>query len=453
MTQTVRKESLTASLWRFLASIRLTVVLLSLLALTSVVGTIIPQGGESGDYIRKFGEVGYRLLYVFDLSDMYHSWWFRSLILLLTGNIVVCTWKRLPSVWKTLRSNKITVTRKAGNTSDFEVPRNPEDLKTEYETYISNRFRRCHTAPFENGFRIVAEKGRWARLGVVGVHLSIVILLAGALIGSLFGFDGYVNIAEGEGTNHIRLKNSGASVSLDFEIFCEDFNVTFYKTGAPREYRSRLHILEDGQTVMKKDIIVNDPLRYKGINLFQSSYGTLPPKELTLSFTHRDSGDVIRHNIAVGQQVKISGTDDTFYLREIRNNFRMRGRDVGETVIGVLKRGDGKSAEIILPMRFPTYDKMRKGEWIIAAEDHEHSYYTGLQVTRDPGVPLVYAGFVLLIVGCYVAFFMSHQKIAVEVVKSAHSSTVRVYGSARRQPVGFENKIQTIADELTRIKG
>jgi cytochrome c biogenesis protein len=321
-----------------------------------------------------------------------------------------------------------------------------------YETYIGKHFYRHRIGLKDNGFCIMAEKGRWTRLGVTGVHLSIVILLAGSLIGSLTGFDGYVNIAEGESIDRIRLQNSSTVIPLGFEVRCEDFDVSFYESGAPKEYRSRLKIMENGQTVAEKDIIVNDPLRYKGINFFQSSYGNLPPKELTLSFTRRDSGEIFRHKMAIGQRADIPGTDLRFYLREIQNSYRLQETDVGETVLGVLDTPENKPAEVILPLRFPTYDKMRKGEWIVAVEEHEHSYYTGLQVTRDPGIPLVYAGFLLLLTGCYVTFFMAHQKIAVEVTQSPHSSTVRVYGSSNRNPVGFEHRIQQIAAELGRQK-
>lgn len=437
-------------LWKFLASIRLTIALLLLLAATSIIGTLIPQGGSPGDYVRQYGETAYRLLYAFDLTDMYRSWWFRTLIVLLTANIVVCTLKRFPGVWKMVFPGKkeAPTVRPGRNAQEFSDSRNPEELRAMYETSIRRQFRRHWVETNENGFRIVAEKGRWTRLGVTVVHLSVVILLAGALIGSLSGFDGYVNIAEGDSIDRIRLRNSNGVIPLGFEVRCEDFDVSFYDSGAPKEYRSRLQITENGQIVVQKDIIVNDPLRYKGINFFQSSYGSLPPKDLVLSFTRRDSGDAVRQKVSIGGQTDIAGTDLRFYLREVQSSYRLRGSDVGETAIGVLESPGGDPVEVILPMRFPTYDRMRKGEWIVAVEEHEHAYYTGLQVTRDPGVPLVYAGFILLILGCCVSFFMAHWKIAVEVMQSPGGSAVKVYGTSNRNPVGFEHRIQKIAAGL-----
>lgn len=446
MRRAPENTSFAASVWRFLSSVHLTAVLLLLVAATSAIGTLIPQDGSPADYIRQYGEFGYRLLYVFDLLDMYHSWWFHGLIVLLTTNIVVCTWKRFPATWKTAVSGPLMPPARRSQGQgilEFKDSRDPDALKAAYEAYFRKRFQRLRIDPIESGFRIAAEKGRWTRLGVTGVHLSVVLLLAGALVGSLFGFDGYVNIPEGERVDRIRLRNSGEIVPLGFEIFCEDFDVSFYDTGAPREYRSRLHIVDEGRTVVQKDIIVNDPLRYKGINLFQSSYGSLPANALTLRFAPRNGGEPILRDIAAGRWVDLPGSEFRFYLKEIRSEYRLGGMDVGETALGMFERSDGESTEVVLPMKFPTYDKIRKGEWVISVADHAHAYYTGLQVTRDPAVPLVYAGFFLLIIGCWVTFFMAHQKIAVEVVQSSQSSRIRLYGSSNRNPVGFENRLKS----------
>jgi cytochrome c biogenesis protein len=94
---------------------------------------------------------------------------------------------------------------------------------------------------------------------------------------------------------------------------------------------------------------------------------------------------------------------------------------------------------------------MRKGEWRITAEGHEKAYYTGLQVTSDPGVPLVYTGFSLLIIGCWIAFFMSHQKIMVDVRTSSSSSRIKIIGSTNRNRIGFEIALHKLSDELSRL--
>lgn len=67
-------------LWDLFASVKLTVVVLILLAATSVVGTLIPQNADPVLYVRAYGQFVYRLLEVLDIFDMYYSWWFQTLI-------------------------------------------------------------------------------------------------------------------------------------------------------------------------------------------------------------------------------------------------------------------------------------------------------------------------------------------------------------------------------------
>ena len=441
------------ALWNVFASVKLTVVTLILLAATSVVGTLIPQKADSAFYIQAYGDFAYRMLQIFDILDMYYSWWFQTLIGILAVNITVCTIKRWPTIWKIVfsKGTQIDSIKKKQPFSEFSDPRNPHELGSLYQTYVKKKYRKNLTESEKTGFLIIAEKGRWTRLGVPVVHLSVVVILAGALIGSFFGFDGFVNIPEGGSANHIRLRNADVTIPLGFEVRCDDFDVSFYDSGSPKEFRSSLVILENGKKISAKDIIVNDPLRYKGINFFQSSYGQIPPQNIQLSFTTANSTASVRHNVSIGQSVNLPDSAGRFTVQKYINNYNFKGTMVGEAVLGLLEKPGKEPMEIALPLRFPTFDKMRKGEWIISVEGYEDAFYTGLQVTKDPGVPLVYSGFILLIVGCWVAFFMSHQKIVVDVQPSSNSSYIRVFGTTNRNRIGFEIATRKLGEELSKL--
>ena len=442
-------------LWKLFASVRLTVVILPSLAVTSIIGTIIPQNERPEAYLNEYGEFLYKILSAFDIFDMYHSWWFQFLLLMLIINIVVCSTNRFSALRKIIFvTNPFFDVSKFRNLSDKEEfidSRSLEDLKRIYVPIVSRNFGYRRIEETDNGFRVFAEKGRWTRIGVYTVHFSVVLLLIGGLMGSIFGFAGFVNIPEGETINNIRLYNTGKAQKLNFQIRCDNFNIKFYDSGAPSEYRSSLTILEQGKSVLTRNIIVNEPLRYKGINIFQASYGELPPREITLNFKNRVTGISHKKKVSVGQQFDIPGDIGQFVIKGHRNSYNFKGDNLGETIMGILTPNNGSPVHVILPVRFPFFDdRIRKDDLIISVEDYGHKYYTGLQVTSDPGVLVVYSGFVIMIIGCFITFFMSHQRLCVEISKSGKKSRIMVAGTANKNKLGMQSRIKKIAKSLSK---
>ncbi|MGB5619666.1 MAG: cytochrome c biogenesis protein ResB [Desulfobacterales bacterium] len=468
-----------SGLWRFFASVKLTVTLLMTLAVTSIIGTLIPQNESPENYRRAFGEFYYRLFEILDIFDMYHSWWFQLLLVLLTVNIIVCSLNRLSATLKIVfvKHPQFNLARYRGDKHKIsrKDPRAAQELSPVIEGFVTKKFNYHRSDTTADGFVFFAEKWRWTRLGVYVVHASVIILLIGGLLGSLFGFEGFVNIAEGEMTHTVLLRNSDKPIQLGFDIRCEDFDVSFYPSGMPKEYRSRLSIIENGQTVLQKDILVNHPLRYKGINFFQSSYGELPPErsitavpeEIALSFTSKETGMVYNKKLRIGEKITIPEDLGEFEIKEFKDSYDFRGKELGPAIIGTLAQKNGVAVEVVLPLKFPGFDRMgpminpqRNDAVLISIDDmgplpgqQTKRFYTGLQVTRDPGVWVVYTGFMLMIIGCIITFFMSHQRLCIEVVRSGRQSLVTVSGNANKNRFGMRRKVETIADELIETGG
>jgi len=411
---------------------------------------------------------------------MYHSWWFQFLILLLTINIIVCSIDRLSVTWKIIFVKNplfnLTRFRKLSQKEIFDGKDSPKELSKVYEPFISRHFGYTRVEETDKGLCIFAEKWRWTRFGVYTVHLSVVLLLLGGLIGSIFGFEGFVNIPEDEKIDSIRIRNTGQIRSLGFEVLCDDFNISFYDNGAPKEYRSSLIIIEQGQPVYKKDIIVNDPLRYKGINIFQSSYGKMPsnalqknkiqrkdpPKNITLNFAIKESGKAYKIKTVIGKPVDIPESLGKFVIIEYKESAEFGGQNIGHAYMGILTPKNKSPFKIMLPLDFPNFDKMRRGAVVISVaeqktktfnpgEKSDRRYYTGLQVTKDPGVWVVYTGFIGMIIGIFITFFMFHQRICIEIVKSGKNSQVMVTGTSNKNKLAMQNKVKKIAEKLINL--
>jgi cytochrome c biogenesis protein len=464
-------------IWKFFVSVKLTVFLLLMLAATSIIGTVIPQNKSPEAYFHTYGSFFYRLFDLFDIFDMYHSWWFQALLILLILNIVVCSIDRLSSTWKIIfpkeRAFKLASFKKLGTQEVFASQKAPDELRNDYAAVVAKKFGPHRIEKTETGFCIFAEKWRWTRLGVYIVHLSIMFMILGAMIGSIFGFEGFVNIPEGETATHIRLRNSNALHPLNFAIRCDDFDVSFYSNGAPKEFKSSLTILENNQEVLKKDIIVNDPLHYAGINIFQSSYGEIAPEHhehqpfspdnIYLNFAIVSSGMVYKRKAEIGKPITIPEGKGKFVLMQFLESADFMGQNIGEALVGILTPPNGEPTQVLLPIRFANFDKMRRGAVVISvvpqhdpaaapATRLEKKYYTGLQVTKDPGVWLVYLGFIVMIGGIVITFFMSHQRLCVEVAQKGQQSQIMVAGTANKNRLGMERKLQQIASYLSEIK-
>jgi cytochrome c biogenesis protein len=150
----------------------------------------------------------------------------------------------------------------------------------------------------------------------------------------------------------------------------------------------------------------------------------------------------------IGAEIVLPENLGTFVLRELRHDALFQGHSVGDAFVGVLTPPEGDPVEIILPVRFPTFDRMRRGAVVIAVDAFKERFYTGLQVNRDPGVWVVYTGFILMLIGCYVTFFMSHQQLCVEVAGRSAKTRVRVSGTANKNQPALARRIDQLTQAL-----
>jgi len=454
MNQSNKSDNLTNQVWKFFASVKLSVVLLLALAATSVIGTVIPQNAAPAMYIQKHGETLYALFDALDFFDMYHAWWFRLLLALLTINIIVCSINRLQATWKIIFPKKINFQaarfRKSKDRFEWGESASLEVLQSTYENYLGKHFRHMTRQEKEDGRLLFAEKGRWTRLGVYAVHFSILLLVIGGLVGSLFGFEGYANIPEGESVKRIALKNKDAEKTLPFAIRCDDFSLSHYESGMPKEYRSSISILNDGKVVHQADIRVNDPLHYQGINLFQSSYGRVPGDAFTLVFTDPESGMEYTRKAAVGKEIEMPAGKGKVFVQDFSTSFNFRGHNIGEAFLLRLMPADSEQSRrsAVVPVNYPRFDRMRGGDFVISVKDLEFGYYTGLQVTRDPGVPIVYTGFILIIIGCYITFFMRHKQVCIELTKGDGRTDVMLACVSGKNRPGLRAVTRRLAEQM-----
>ncbi|MEW6265191.1 MAG: cytochrome c biogenesis protein ResB [Thermodesulfobacteriota bacterium] len=272
------EPSLIEQIVDFLASVKLALTILIVLAVTAVAGTIIPQNLAPADYIMAYGPRLYTFLGYLDLFDMYRSWWFTLFLGLLAVNLIVCSVKRLPRTARLARpiqADRLTLDflKKQPFSRDLLLSGPPREHLPRLKAAFHSCFGPPRAAAPSWGTLLWSDRGAFSRYGVYLIHLSILVILAGAAMGGYRGFSGYLELTEGQTKDAIQGQRPPGKIPLSFAVRLDKFAVSFYPSGAPSEFRSDVTIIENGRAVHEASILVNHPLTWRGVTFYQSSYG------------------------------------------------------------------------------------------------------------------------------------------------------------------------------------
>lgn len=382
-----------------LSSLRLAIGLLLALALASAVGTLVPQNAPPEQYHRLYGPGLRKLIFALGLQDVYASWWFVLLMALLGGSVLCCSLRRLPATWRAVR----------------RAPRGPGSLPLRREARVSaspqeaaRRLREALGPPRWEGEGWLAwQWGAMRRLSPHLVHLSFLVILAGAAVTALCGFKGELYLRPGQVASAVR-SNRGLR-PLGFSLRCEGFRMERYPDGTPKDYRTRVSVLEGGRVVRRAVIRVNHPLRHRGITFYQASYDVQRVAHLEL---FRGGRRVRSLRVPVGQGVRV-GRMGVMVLE-----YRPDLMGLGEAVrLAVTEEGRLRDDFWVL-RRYPLFDARHRAEAPVhfVLRGVERSYVTGLSVSRDPGVWLVYVGCALIMVGLLGVLMVAHRRACAQLI-------------------------------------
>ncbi len=444
-----------------LKSVKLTVFLLILLASIAIIGTVIPQGEEAVGFAMRLSPRVFHILSALGLFDIYHTWWFRALLGLISINLIVCSVDRFPKTWKRMNASPPVDMKKIfediGRDQSFEVNGNFKKVLEKLDSFLERRFKNVRKKIEDKIGYFYLEEGRYSHLGVYIVHLSVIVILVGGIIGSIWGFEGYMNILEGEKKDIVRLTRKMKVIRLPFSIRCDNFIVEYYENGMPKEYLSRLTFIEDHKET-KKELRVNHPVSFHGITFYQASYGICVGSYAKIRIINNEEKKRYELTLKPGDIYKIPGSDTVIQLMDIKDNLA----GCGPALILLIR----KRSEIRKLILFQDMEKARKRlpkQMLMASvfdpssikpykfviEDIPTRYYTGIQVSKDPGVPLVWIGFFMLIFGLIITFFTSHKRVWIKVEEIKENLVnISVSGMSNRDPVSLSKKIRTIMEEI-----
>jgi cytochrome c biogenesis protein len=456
------KISSARKIWQTLSSIKTGVVLLIVTVVVSAAGTIILQRPATDpDQIERAYSPGMlRFLDAVGLTDVFHTWWFLSLLTLVSFSIVAASIERFPNSWRfysrPYKSPDESFRQALPLHAQIAIPNEAGGLHAAERALHKAGFKPEHIVR-EKSFSLFGERHRISEMAVYVVHASLLLIFLGGIIDGLYGWRGFLMLTQNAQSSRIEQQN-GKIRNLGFAVRCDGAGQENYADGTPKRWWSNLAVIEDNKLVLQKQIVVNDPLVYRGIRFYQASYGkTGKLEKLYLTATPR-SGKGEPKEIALGLNETVPLDADTaVQLAEFVPDYAVRdgqvyarsnelGDPAAHLIVKTKKNDD--PIDVWLPP-IEGLGRNNASPYSFEGKDLEMAYFTGLEVSHEPGQWSVWTGVVLMGVGLFFVFYLVHMRIwAVPVHDRNGRLMLWIGGSANRNKDAFELRFRKLAEEI-----
>lgn len=302
-----------ASAIELVSSMRFAISLLALIAIAAVIGTVMKQNEPMPNYVNQFGPFWFDVFYKFGLYALYSAWWFLLSMGILVLSTSLCIVRNAPKMLKDMRSWRENVREQSLQNFHHKTQWTDGTQRVALAQQLAGRITaygyQCKIVEKENATLIAAKRGTASKLGYIFAHSAIVIICVGGLLDSDMPirfqswfldktpfagsgviadipaqhrlglgnptFRGNTMIPEGSSSDTaiIPQENGVLIQDLPFTIQLNKFVIDFYSTGMPKLFASEL-LVKDHETgkTFAATVKVNQPLIYKGIAVYQSSF-------------------------------------------------------------------------------------------------------------------------------------------------------------------------------------
>ena len=410
------------NVFKSIADLRFAIFILLMIASLSVIGTIIEQDQSVETYKlnypltnQVFGFLSWDIILKFGFDHVYKTWWFIMLILLFGLSLLTCTLlQQFPSLKVARRCQFFRTTQQFCR---LNISTNLQHLSL---SQILFKIKEKNYSIFQQKNIIYCYKGLIGKIAPIIVHFSMIIILIGALIGSLGGFKAQEIIPKTE-TFHIQnvLNNGQFTWIPKVSIRVNDFWITYTKQTTITQFYSDLSILNvDGNEIERKTIFVNSPAKYNGIDYYQTDWNIIGLR-------------IRNNNFSIFQYpfINLPDSNQKLWLTWISTSPQL---NEGLTILIDNLQGYcsvySQTGNFIGNLEL---NESLKTENLITLIDILSS--TGLQIKADPGILLIYLGFLFLMISTLISYITYSQVWIVQERKK-----IFIGGNTTRATFDFE---------------
>ena len=301
------------SVFELMSSMRFAISLLSILAVASIIGTVLKQAEPYTNYLIQLGPFWFEVYEKLGLYDVYHTAWFLVILTFLVASTSVCITRNAPNFAREMKGFREHVTEQSLNAfkhkHETDTAQPPEALAASAQRYLEGQGYKVKNVPREEGVLLAAKAGSWNRLGYFLAHSAIVMICVGGLMdGNLIfkvqqllgykkietrdipqsqvpaisrlkpsnpSFRGSVQIPEGSSADvaFMNIADGYLVQELPFTIGLKQFRIEHYTTGQPKSFESDIELFDHaGKKVREATIAVTHPLIHDGVAIYQASF-------------------------------------------------------------------------------------------------------------------------------------------------------------------------------------
>ncbi len=302
-----------ADMVELVSSMRFAISMLTIISIASMIGTVLTQNQPMPNYVNQFGPFWFEVFDKLGLYAVYSAWWFLLILAFLILSTSLCIVRNAPKMIKDMRSWRENVRevslRNFHHKMEWNAPLTRAALAEQTAARLVDAGYAAKIVQKDNGTLVAAKKGAANKFGYIFAHSAIIIILVGGMLDSdlpirfqqwfmgktPFGGSGLIAdipaqhrlglgnptyrgntmIPEGQSSNTAVIPQaSGVLIQpLPFTIELKRFEIDFYSTGMPKLFASDV-IIKDPDTgkTFPARIKVNEPLIYKGVAVYQSSF-------------------------------------------------------------------------------------------------------------------------------------------------------------------------------------
>ena len=435
-------------IWRFLCSVRAAMYEIGFLSVLVLIGTlkgsIIPA--QIPKYIPALDPVVARW-YRF---DVFHSLIFSLTLALIALAIVVCTVNRIPGIWASIARPTVVTPQsffsRAEMAARLPIAADPRVSGEEVATVLKERRFRVLTTEQKGNIHFYADKNRFGRLGTFPFHLALIMILVGGIVGSEYGYRvNAFDIPEGG----IRNVGHGTGLRLKLDRFLD----TYSEIGAPTEYQSDLVLYDGEKEVKRQSITVNHPMKYQNITFYQASFGQAADMRVTdsenrmlfeegVSFMYTSKSNIA----APAAVIELPAQGVRFELIYPNNKLDAKP-EIGTTKLvpgqmymqAVSTRTNKVLADGVV---------VNQGETATLAgyqvQFVRENQFTLLQIGYNPGIPILFAASILIVLGLIVTFGLPHRRIRLLLRTTPDGTELLLAPMARRDWGGKKEFVRAL---------